>query len=88
MAALEKHYTVKEIVAMWHWGKDRVIRAFENEPDVMRDGHEEIMARGRRPHKRRYFTYSIPESAVIRVHNRFLRKKHGVSDAMPRVAEA
>ena len=81
MAALEKHYTVKEIMAMWRWGKDRVIRAFENEPDVMRDGHEEIMAQGRRPHKRRYFTYSI------RVHNRFLRKKHGVSDVMPRVEE-
>jgi hypothetical protein len=87
MSALEKHYTVKEIGEMWHWGKDRVIRAFEGEPDVMRDGHDGLMAQGRRPRKRRYWTYSIPESAVIRVHNRFL-KKHGVTAVMPRVEEA
>lgn len=88
MSALERHYTVQEIVKMWHWGKDRVIRAFQHEPDVIRYGHEGLMAHGRRPRKRRYYTYSIPESAVIRVHNRFLRKKHGVTSVTPCVGEA
>lgn len=88
MSALELHYTVKQIAKMWNWGKDRVIRAFESEPDIIRYGHDGLMAQGRRPRKRRYYTYSIPESVVIRVHNRFLRKKHGFNDVTPRVAEA
>jgi len=70
MGATEKHYSVPDIAKLWHWSARRVIQAFENEPGVLRWGHNGLTAQGRRARKRRYWTLSIPESVLVRVHMR------------------
>jgi hypothetical protein len=70
MSALEKHCTVQQIVALWGWSDDTVRRTFRNEPGVIAITHPE--RRGRRPYSRP----SIPESVLVRVHERLaVRKK-------------
>jgi hypothetical protein len=62
--ALEPHYSVPQIAAMWHMTEKTVRRLFEGEPGVLRWGGEETVK------KRRYQNLRIPESVVIRVHQR------------------
>jgi hypothetical protein len=60
--AVERHYTEREIAAMWHMHRKTVHRIFDGQPGVVEwgdDGH-----RSRR----------IPESVMLRVH-RDLRRK-------------
>jgi hypothetical protein len=61
--ALERHYNVKEVAALWKLSCDTVREMFINEPDVTVIGRQ-------RAHKRHYRTLRIPESVVIRVHRR------------------
>lgn len=51
MSALEKHYTVKELVLLLGWSKQRVSRHFKHHPLTVRDG----------------WRFFIPQSAVDQV---------------------
>jgi hypothetical protein len=62
--ALERHYSVPELAAMWHITEKTVRRLFEGEPGVLCWGAQETTR------KRRYQSLRIPESVVIRVHHR------------------
>ena len=61
-AALEKHYRVRELAALWGFSDNTIIRIFASEPGVIR--LESGVGR------RKYTTLSIPESVALRVHER------------------
>jgi len=61
--ALERHYRVKELAALWGLSPKTVMRVFAGEADIIR-----IDNKGKG--KRRYATLSIPESVALRVHER------------------
>jgi hypothetical protein len=61
-AALEKHYRVRELAALWGFSDNTVIKLFTREPGVIR--LESGVGR------RKYTTLSIPESVALRVHER------------------
>jgi hypothetical protein len=63
--ATERHYTVKEIGALWKLSTTTLIRLFRHEPGVLRIGREQPR-RGRRS----YSTLRIPQSVVERVYRR------------------
>ena len=58
----EKHFSVPELVALWGYSDDTIIRHFKNEDGVIAVGTEETM------HGRGKKTLRIPESVAIRVH--------------------
>jgi hypothetical protein len=60
-AALEKHYRVRDLAALWGFSDNTIIRIFASEPGVIR-----LESGG----KRKYTTLSIPESVALRVHQR------------------
>ena len=62
--AFERHFTTKELAALWKVSEDTVRRCFQKEAGVI-----EITA-GKKVSKRRYTTLRIPESVAIRVHRR------------------
>jgi AraC-like DNA-binding protein len=62
--ALERHYSVLELAQMWGLSEKTIRRIFNNEPGVVKWGHDE----GR--FKRGYVTLRIPESVIQRVHRR------------------
>ena len=64
-AVLERHYTLKELGAVWNLSTDTIARLFRDEPGVLKIGREQPR-RGRRS----YTTLRIPESVVQRVHRR------------------
>ena len=61
-AALEKHYRVRELAALWGFSDNTIIRMFAREPGVIR------LESG--AGRRKYTTLSIPESVALRVHER------------------
>jgi hypothetical protein len=69
MSALEQHFSVQEISKLWGWSEDTVRRAFRHEPGVIVISHPERRA------KRPYSRLSIPESVLVRVHERLAIKK-------------
>ena len=61
--AMERHYTVKELAALWKLSANTVTRIFREELGVLKIG------RGRpRRGRRSYTTLRIPESIVHRVY--------------------
>jgi len=64
---VERHYTVKELAAIWRLSSSSIIRLFRDEPGVLKIGRERPL-RGRRS----YITLRIPESVVQRVHRRLI----------------
>jgi hypothetical protein len=64
MGAFEKHFSVKQIAALWGISPASVRRLFEHEPGVLHMGHAE------RRYKRSYITLLIPQSIAIRVHEK------------------
>jgi hypothetical protein len=62
--AFERHFTIKQIAGLWALSEDVVRRLFENDPDIVRVGHDEQL------HLRRHWTFTIPESVVRRIHRR------------------
>ena len=62
--ALERHYSVAQIVELWGLSEKTVRKIFANEPDVITWGHEE------QRFKRAYRTLRVPESVLARVHRR------------------
>jgi hypothetical protein len=63
----ERHYTVNELSVLWNLSKQTIRRLFQDEPDVIRIGEENLRR------TRAYVTLRIPESVARRVHQR-LRK--------------
>jgi hypothetical protein len=39
MAIIQKHYSVKELVSILGWTRQRIYLKFKNHPEVMRDGN-------------------------------------------------
>jgi len=73
MSALEKHYTVQQVAQLWGWSDDTVRRVFGREAGVIAITHSE------RRDKRPYSKLSIPESVLLRVHERLAIKKKSKS---------
>jgi len=69
MLAMEQHYTPRQIAEMWNWSAKKVIRTFKDEPGVLKTERP-----GTRT-KRRYSQISVPESVLLRVHQRLAVKK-------------
>jgi len=65
VAALERHYGVKEVAEMWGWSETKVRDVFRAEPGVLQS-----QLRTLRPRKRQNVTLRIPESVLLRVHGR------------------
>jgi hypothetical protein len=63
--AVERHYTVKELGALWKLSTATVARLFRDEPGVLKIGRDQPR-RGRRS----YTTLRISESVVQRVYRR------------------
>ncbi len=61
----EKHFRVNELVTLWGLSRNTIIRAFANEPDVLR-----IQSSTQTTGKRKLTMLSIPESVALRVHER------------------
>jgi hypothetical protein len=69
MSANEPHYRPKQVAEMWGWSVKSVIRIFKDEPGVLK-----IERPGTRT-KRGYSQISVPESVLLRVHQRLVVKK-------------
>jgi hypothetical protein len=67
--ALERHFTPLQIAELWSVSTDTVLRAFRDEPGVLEFGSDETRWSRRRK------TLRIPESVVVRVHQRLRSKK-------------
>jgi hypothetical protein len=65
LAALEKHYSVQEVVDLWGWSESTVRRRFRNHPAVLKLGHAEGVQSGSRP----YTKLAIPESVLLETHS-------------------
>ena len=62
--ALERHYSVSDVAALWAISEKTVRRLFDGEDGVLRWGS------GETARKRRYQNLRIPQSVLIRVHHR------------------
>jgi hypothetical protein len=62
MAALEKHFTVKQLAELWALSEDTIRRLFAERFDVLKVGSSETRS------KRKYFVLRIPESVAQKVH--------------------
>jgi hypothetical protein len=62
--ALERHYSVGEVAKLWHLSEKVVRKLFEGEDGVLTWGQPATRSR------RSYLTIRIPESVLIRVHQR------------------
>jgi hypothetical protein len=65
--ANEKHYSVIEISKLWALSQKTMRRIFEREPGVIHWGAEESR------HKRGYRTLRVPETVLLRVHQKLRR---------------
>jgi len=65
--ALERHYSVSEVAALWALSEKTVRRIFGGEEGVLRWGNAETARR------RAYQTLRIPESVLVRVHRQRTR---------------
>jgi len=64
----ERHYAVIEVAEIWNLSPDKIRELFEHEPGV-------LVIDDRNPrHKRRYSTLRIPQTVLLRVHNRLAAK--------------
>lgn len=65
-AAMERHFSIRQIAEQWNLSEDSVRRLFEHEHGVL------VIEppRGRMSRRRRYRTLRIPAAVVERVHRR------------------
>lgn len=70
--AFEKHYTVKEVAAMWSLSPDTITRLFEQEEGVIKIEHK-VLGRV----KSRYRTIRISASALERKHTQLSAARKG-----------
>ena len=64
LSAFEKHYSVQEVAELWGYSENTIRRIFQDEKGVLKQGRPETRF------KRKRFQLSIPESVLIRVHQR------------------
>lgn len=69
MGALERHYSVQEIAKLWRLSENTIRRIFRDEAGVLKQGQPETRF------KRKRFQLSIPESVVLRVHQRLTQRR-------------
>jgi hypothetical protein len=62
--AFERHYTVQEIAELWGYSRQTVNRIFRNESGVLK------ITNARSKNRRIHITLRVPESVLIRMHNR------------------
>ena len=62
-SAFEKHYRVTELARLWGLGRETVRLLVKDDPGVVK------IRMGR---KKAHTVYSVPESAVARIHTRLL----------------
>jgi hypothetical protein len=62
--AFERHYTVQEIAELWGYSRQTVSRIFRNESGVLK------ITNARSKNRRIHITLRVPESVLIRMHNR------------------
>ncbi len=67
MSATEKHYLIPEIAKLWHLSADCVREIFRDVAGVIR------INRPRTRNKRGYESLRIPESVMLRMHQRITR---------------
>jgi hypothetical protein len=63
----ERHYSVKDLAALWALSERTIRRIFADEPGIIEWGQAETRS------KRAYRTLRIPESVAQRVHRRMRR---------------
>lgn len=63
--AFEKHYKIKELVAMWGVNRNELQAWFRDEPGVIKLGAERVSTR-----KRSLISLRVPASVAERVHRR------------------
>lgn len=64
MSALERHFTVGEIAKLWRFSQNTIRRLFRDEKGVIKHGSPETRF------KKKRYVLSIPESVVLRVHDK------------------
>ena len=65
----EKHYSPKELAALWGFSPATIRNLFRDEPGVLR-----LEGVGQSHGKRSYTTFSIPESVALRVRERLAQQ--------------
>ena len=63
--SFERHYTPKELAALWALDETTIRRLFYDEPGVLKIGKS-----NRRDGKRDYVSLRIPQSVALRVHRK------------------
>lgn len=69
MSAFERHYTVQELAKMWRCNEETIRRLFRDESGVIKIGSAETRF------KRKHWVLKVPESVVIRVHQRLTNQQ-------------
>jgi hypothetical protein len=69
VSAFEKHFSIKEIAALWGFSPGRVRSIFRDRSDVLRLGHAETL------HKNCYVSIRVPESVVNRVYAELQKRR-------------
>ena len=62
-SAFERHYRIGDLAELWGLGRETVRKLVKDDPGVIK------ISMGR---NKRHTTYSVPESAVKRIHTRLL----------------
>jgi len=68
MSATERHYSVVEIAELWGLSPDTVRALFRDTPGVLK------IDRPKTRSKRAYLTIKVPETVMLRVHERLSKK--------------
>lgn len=61
--AFERHFRVSDLASLWGIGRETVRKLVKDDPGVIK------IRMGR---NKRHTTYSVPESAAVRIHTRLL----------------
>lgn len=69
-AAIEQHYTPREVAELWGVSVKTVCRLFEDEPGTLKISMPRLLARKRAPQ----VSLRIPASALARVHDQQSRR--------------
>jgi hypothetical protein len=69
MSALERHFSVNEVAALWNVSDDTVRRLFRDEPGVLRIANPYSRLR------RGYEVLRMPESVVVKVHEKLRNRR-------------
>ena len=77
--SLEKHYKIGEIAEAWNMAESTVKQIFKNEPGVLTIGLGTRPTGRRHKYTRHYVSLRIPESVFLRVYQKLVNKRPGVT---------